>query len=435
MSDPLPSSDGPAPFARRLLRHRAFLGYLGQDSLSSTATAVAGVVVTWYVFASTGATLDVGIVALAQSLAAVGASLPAGTWADRHDRRHLLIAAHALRAGVFVLLAGIALRFGFELTPLVALVLAWAACSELRRSTSYAILPDVVEPSELADANGLDRAVTSTLQAVSGAIGGGIIATVGVAFGFAYAALAYGVAAMVTTALVSLRPRMRTEERSRKAPKEGMVASLRHGFRWLIVQSGLWQLSLSAMVFNFFFTVTFTYLIVYVVQGIHSGPEIFGILLGNYSSGYVVGSFAMGRTRALRYAGRIWVIGYGGIGGAFLVAMGVFPLVIVTLVATTAIGVAVGFCGNAWLTASQNLVPSELRGRYFAIDGVLSFISGPPAIAVGAILVSALGSVATYRIAGVVMLVSALGFALLKPLWALDGRPRLAATPDDIHLR
>ena len=74
------------------------------------------------------------------------------------------------------------------------------------------------------------------------------------------------------------------------------------------------------------------------------------------------------------------------------------------------------------MTASQNLVPSDLRGRYFAVDGVLSFVSGPPAIAVGALLVSVLGSVETYFVAGGAMLVSALGFALLKPLWNLDGR-------------
>ena len=421
-----PRPDAPAPFARRLLRHRGFLGFVAQDALSATATSVAGVVVTWYVFVSTGSAVDVGIVALAESLAAVGASLPAGTWVDRYDRRHLLIAAHAVRAAAFLLLAAFALRLGFVLTPLVAVVMAWTAASELRRSTSYAYLPDVVDPGELADANGIDRAATSTVQAVSGAIGGGIIATVGVVFGFAYAALAYGVAALATVLLLVRRPLPLGAGPSDRAPKEGMLSSIRHGLRWLISQSGLWQLSLSAMVFNFLFAATFTYLVVYVVQGLAAGPEIFGILLGTYAAGYVVGSMAMGRTRALRYTGRIWVLGYGGLGGLFLVLMGAFPSLLVALVASTAIGVAIGFSGNAWLTASQNLVPAPLRGRYFAIDGVLSFISGPPAIAVGALLVTAVGAVPTFAIAGIVMLGSTLGFAVLKPLWTLDGRPRSA---------
>lgn len=417
------ASERPRPFARHLLRHRSFLGYLVQDSLSSTATSVAGVVVVWYVYASTGSVLEVGIVALAQSLAAVGASLPAGTWVDRYDRRYLLIAAHAVRAAAFVLLAGFALRFGFELTPLVAVVLAWSAASELRRSTSYAILPDVVEPSDLADANGVDRAATSTLQAISGAVGGGIIATVGVLFGFAYAALGYGVAAVATGALLSVRPEVRSAGASQSSREEGTIASVRHGFRWLIAQSALWQLSLSAMIFNLLFALTFTYLVVYVVQGLTAGALVFGTLLVTYSSGYFAGSLVMGRTRALRYAGRVWVIGYGGVGGVSLALMGFFPSLVVTLVATSVIGLAVGFAGNAWLTASQNLVPRDLRGRYFAIDGVLSFISGPPAIALGAILVSLLGAVETFAVAGMAMLVSTLGFALLRPLWALDGRP------------
>ena len=417
-----PPSDRPRPFARHLLRSRSFLGYLAQDSLSSTATSVAGVVVAWYVYASTGSALEVGLVALAESLAAVGTSLPAGTWVDRFDRRRLLITAHAVRAVAFLLLAGVALRLGYEITPLVALVLAWTAASELRRSTSYSILPDLVKADDLTDANGIDRAVTSTLQAVSGAIGGGIIVTVGVVFGFAYAALAYGIAALVTAALLASRPKSSTAGLPHGARKEGMLASMREGFRWLLAQAGLWQLSLSAMFFNFFFTLTFTYLVVFVVEGLHAGSLVFGILLGTYSSGYVLGSFLTGRTRGLRYAGRAWVVGYGGVGGACLVLMSSLPNLLVTLVATTVIGLAVGFSGTAWLTASQNLVPSDLRGRYFAIDGVLSFVSGPPAIAVGALLVSVLGSVETYFVAGGAMLVSALGFALLNPLWNLDGR-------------
>lgn len=422
MADDRASADGPAPFARHLLRHRPFLGFVAQDSLSSTATAVAGVVVTWYVYASTGSALEVGIVALAQSLAAVGAGLPAGSWVDRYDRRRLLIAAHAARAAAFVVLAGFALVLGFELTPLVAIVLAWAAASELRRSTSHATLPDVVEPSDLADANGIDRALTSGVQAISGAVGGGIIATVGVVYGFAYAAIAYGAAAMATAALLSFRPKLRSVVSSRERRKEGMFASVRHGFRWLVTQRGLWQMSLSALVFNFLTTLTFTYLVVYVVEGLSAGPFVFGVLLWTYSSGYVTGSFLMGRTRALRYAGRVWVVVYGGAVGVFMALMGLYPNLVVTLIATTGIGLAVGFAGNAWLTASQNLVPRDLRGRYFAIDGVLSFVSGPPAVAVGAILMSVLGSVETFTIAGVTTLVSALGFALLRPLWTLDGR-------------
>ena len=412
----------PPAFARHLLRHRSFLAYVTQDALSSTATAVASVCVIWYVYASTGSAAEVGVVALAESLAAVGASLPAGTWVDRYDRRRLLIGAHAARAGAFVVLGGVALLLGFQLTPLVAIVLAWSAASELRRSTSYAILPDVIEPGDLADANGVDRAVTSTIQALSSAVGGGIIVSVGVLFGFAYAAVGYGVAAATTATFLALRPEVRPAEGERASRREGMFVAVRSGFRWLIAQSGLWQLSLSALVFNFLFAVAFTYLVVYVVQGLAAGPVVFGVLLGVFAFGYVIGSLAMGRTRALQYAGRVWVLGYGGVGGGLLAAMGFLPILTVALVASLVMGMAAGFAGNAWLTAAQNLVPPNLRGRYFAIDGVLSFVSGPPAIAVGAVMVSVLGSVETFSLAGVAMLGATLGFALLRPLWSLDGR-------------
>lgn len=416
------SAAKPSPFARHLLRHRSFLAYVAQDSLSSTATAVASVCVIWYVYASTGSAAQVGIVALAESLATVGASLPAGTWVDRYNRRHLLVAAHLTRAGLFGLLAAVTLLAGFQLTPLVAIVLAWGAFSELRRSTSHAVLPDVVEHGDLADANGVDQAMTSTIQAVSSALGGGIIATVGVLFGFAYAALAYGVAAGATAVLLSFRVEVRDSLIQRASRKEGMLTSIHQGFRWLVGQRGLLQLSVSAMVFNFLFALAFTYLIVYVVRGLAASSVVFGGLLAVYAIGYVAGSLVMGRTRALQYAGRVWVLGYGGVGGGLLVLMGVAPNVVVALVASAVVGVALGFAVNAWLTSAQNLVPADLRGRYFAIDGVLSFVSGPPAIAVGAVMVTALGPIQTFLVAGIAMWASTLGFGLLRPLWSLDGR-------------
>ena len=74
------------------------------------------------------------------------------------------------------------------------------------------------------------------------------------------------------------------------------------------------------------------------------------------------------------------------------------------------------------LTSAQNLVPEPMRGRYFAIDGLLSFIGGPLSVAAGGILITLIGVVHVFELGGVLILAFAAVSALMGSLWMLDGR-------------
>lgn len=102
-------------------------------------------------------------------------------------------------------------------------------------------------------------------------------------------------------------------------------------------------------------------------------------ILAVFVAGTAVGALIGGRVpSALAYAGKINILTWG-VGGRILLALlGLFAQTSIALVASLGIGLGLGFGNNLWLTAAQNLVPIEMRGRYFAIDGLLSFIGGLP---------------------------------------------------------
>jgi len=327
----------------------------------------------------------------------------------------------------FALLVVLLTLQGFHLNLLVAFVLAWSATAELYRSTSLSVLPELVDASDLVGANGIDRASTSIAAALSSAGAGGLIVLLGVSFGFVYSAAAYAFAAFLVAILVRPRPHRGTELSSRtRTGLRGMAQDLRDGFRWLLGEKGLWELSLSATAFNFLFSATWYFLVVYVGIAVKSGAVVFGGILAAYAVGDVIGSLLVGRTRALSIAGKVWVILYGGVTGLHLLVLGFFPNPVVAIISGLLMGMAVGFSANVWLTSVQNIAPAGMRGRYFAIDGVLSFVAGPPAIAAGALLVEDVGVAATFEIAGITMLILALVFGIMKSLWTLDGRSRSA---------
>ncbi|MDG6985136.1 MAG: MFS transporter [Nitrososphaerota archaeon] len=412
-----------SPPRRGFLRNRSFRDYLAMNVSSSTAGQVGNLAVIWYVFAVTHSPIEVTVVGASQTLAAVVVSLPAGVWVDRHDRRRLLLLANLVRAGSLFLLATMTATFGLSLVGVVAIVFAWNGATELYRSADYSSLPDLVAPDEVTDANGLTRSSYMLASSASNFIGGAIVAFVGATFAFAYGAVGYAVAACFS-AFLFLRFRTHGTTRAADAPRPKMGSQTREGFRWLWTQKGLFQLSLSAAVFNFLASIPGYFIVVYVSVALKADALTFGAVLASYVIGRAVGSLSVGRTNALAYAGRAWVLMYGVLSGALVMVQGAFPNAEVAVVANLVMGIGTGFAGNVWLTSAQHLVPSEMRGRYFAIDGLLSFLGGPPAVVAGGLLVAAYGILPVYDVVGALLLVSGLAFAAMKELSMLDGRPR-----------
>lgn len=378
----------------------------------------------WLVFQVTKSVIDVGVVGLAESLTTVGFTLPGGVWVDRYPRSSLLLLANVVRAASMGLLAVDVALYGFQFPVVVAAAVCWSAATEMYRSCNYSYLPELVDTNELSDANGVTRAGTSVIASASSALGGGIIAFAGAVVALAYGTAAFAMAALFALLLVARSTRA-VARRSGRHP--GMLSDVKAGMSWLLSQRGLLLLSISATVFNFLGGVVFYFLVVYMVQGTGLGAFAFGLATAANVLGAALGSLALGRTSALSRAGAVWVLAAGSIpGGAYLI-MGVEPYAWVAITSLFTIGFAQGFAGNTWLTAAQNIVPSEMRGRYFAIDGLLSFVGGPPAIVFGSIFIASIGVLPVYAYVGAALLASSLFFAILKDLWRLDGRPLRAA--------
>lgn len=405
-----------------IFKNAGFQKYFGMNLASTSANSVASLVIVWYVFTVTQSTLDVAFVGIAETVSAVILSLPAGVWIDRYNRILLLVISNVVRTLSVTLLIIFSLVYGFNLIAIIILLFAWNGAAEVFRSGNHSILPDLISKDRLAGANGVIRTGTNLLTSASNAIGGTLIIVVGASFALSYVSAGFFVALLFSVLLLDSAGNANKGKTERVAEKKNGLTEIREGFSWLISERGLFWLTFSSLPFNFFFTISYYFLVVYVINGIHSGSFIYGAILAAFTIGYSIGSPIVGRTKwALKYPGRVWELLYGaGIGLAILL-MGVFPISFLAILFSSGMGLAVGFAGNVWLTASQNIVPETFRGRYFAIDGLLSFIGGPPAVAVGGILVLSFGIIRVFELSGLVMLISAFGFSLIKSLWNLDG--------------
>jgi MFS family permease len=415
---------------RGILRNRSFLDYFGMYLTSRSAFQVANVGLVWIVYAVTHSALDVAVVGVANTVSTVIVTLPVGVWIDRVNRRMLLLLSNVVSVACLAILTLLSLSSNFQIAIVVAVVVVWAAAGELYRSASYAVLPDIVHADELPNANGMTQSGFQIVSSISTVLGGGLIVVAGVALTFVFGVIGYGLAALFSGLLV-YRFRGVTVESNAIAPSvhPNMRSEIKEGFRWLLTQHGLFRLSLLALVFNFLFGIPTYFLVIYVTNTLKAGPLLYGIILAVFVAGGAAGSLLAGRFPiTLAYAGKVSIVSWGALGGGLLLVLGLFPFADVAVGAALGIGLGLGFGNNIWLTSAQNLVPYEMRGRYFAIDGLLSFIGGPPSIAVGGILITLIGMAPVFVLSGVLLIVGAMVFALMKSLWNLDGRGKGLAT-------
>ena len=407
-----------------------YYGFLGQSSSFTSAFNIAQVCITVFVFGLTRSAVAVGVVAIVETLSVLLVSLPVGTLVDKFNKGSLLFVSGAL--GFFVMLGFVLIStlYQFNLYLVLGLAAVWGASREIMRTAGLSTLPELVKPKSLSGANGIFRALNSSLGSISNALAGGIIVLFGIAIGFALSAVGYLASSILALALIMpflrLNKSASTEE---GGEKHGMLENLKEGFKWLVARRGFFLMTISATFFNFFMDMTYIFFVVYVEVGLDANPLVYGFMLASLAVGDVVGSLIPGRFDLLKFTGKINVVFFGGVIGVSILLMGLLPSVPVAIAFSFLWGLSIGLGVNLWLTSAHNLVPPEMRGRYFALDGVLSSIS-PVAIAVGALVISYVGIINDFIISGILMLVFTLIFALMKSLWQLDGRLKTAEVMD-----
>ena len=401
---------------------RHFNDLLFQSSASYAASNIAQVSLTWYVFTVTKSALAVGIVAIVESLVFIIISLPVGVIVDRKNKGLLLFLSGTLSFLAMLGLSGISFFRIFDFYLVLGMAALWGLSREISRSSNFSSLPDLVSRSLQSKANGVFRAVNSSLGSVSNAVAGGIIVAFGVVASFSISTAAYALSAIVSIVFLFPFYRSRVPESVAKSESETrMFQELKEGFGWLICRKGFFLLTLSAAFFNFFIIMAFTFYVVYVARGLFDNSFIYGSILAVLAAGDVIGSLIPGRIDLLRHTGKVNVILFGGVIGLCLLLMGLYPKPYVALASSFFAGLSIGISENLWLTTAHNIVPADMRGKYFALDGVLTSLS-PASIAVGALLIINFGILWDFIVSGIMMLIFSVIFGLMKSFWELDGR-------------
>src|ERR671916_217794 len=190
-----------------LLRNVRFLRlWIGQGA-SFVGDAVSMVALVVLVVEITGSASAVGGALVARLLPTVASPL-AGVLADRVDRRVVLVASDLARA---VLVLG--LVFARDLATIYVLVFLMGLARAFFNPTVRAAFPSVVGGGDLIRANALISGTFSVSETAGPALGGLLVATVGVEAAFMLDAVTY----LVSAVMLALTPLARPQRKDGNA--------------------------------------------------------------------------------------------------------------------------------------------------------------------------------------------------------------------------
>ena len=407
-----------------LFRNRSFVRLFSADATSIGGQSLGTVALTWLVFSRTGSAADVAYVALSNMLAVIAFSLFAGTLVDRRDRRRMMIYSDAFRAAGIGILAAELYLAGFSLALVLAVSFLLGTFTALFYPAERSLLPTLIGPEQVADANGLILTANAIFQSVANAAGGALVAIAGVVIALGLNSLTFTVSALL---IASIAIRGSPKSQARVASGRSFLADTREGIRYLLGWKGLLYFTLSGGLTNLFLTMVSTFVVVYAAEVLRGGAEVYGLLLALFTLGFAPGALIVGRTRAVARAGWVWCLcGLGLVPSVLLLALS--PDVAVAAASILLTGFILGYGNATWLSFVQLAVPGEMQGRYFGVDQLGSLGVIPVGQVLGAFLIETSGVRFEYSVAAAGLLVSGLFFILSKDMRSLryvrPGAPR-----------
>jgi len=343
----------------RPLRSATFRNLLIADVVSDVGTFMQTVGAAWLMVSLSAGPLYVALTQTASALPYFVLALPAGVIGDIIDRRRVILFTETWMLAVALVLA--ILTLAGLMSPVLLLVLTFvlSAGDAFETPTWRAVLPELVPKDDLPAASALNGIEFNFARAVGPALAGFVIAFTGVGAAFLInSASFFGVILVVA--------RWRRAVRKRTTPPETVtgatVAAIRYvryspGVRAVLVRAG------AAM----FFASGLLALLPSVAHRITKSPIGYGILLGCFGFGAVLGAMAMQRARARWSADAVVSVGIAAF-GLTTVAAGALrslaPLAAIMLMA-----------GAAWISFISlfnvqvlNQTPDWVRARVLSVS-------------------------------------------------------------------
>jgi predicted MFS family arabinose efflux permease len=341
----------------------------------------------FYVYELTGSVMATGAMFMIQIVPPLVIASIAGVFVDRWDRRWTMIGSSLFRGMVLVILLGVRSAEFMWLVYLAGFLESTA--SQFFGPANNALLPTLVEEDQLITANSLDSMGENASRMIGPALGGVLLASIGIR-----GVILFDIGTYILAAILMFFIRVPAGGTEPAVADDGSAGGALVAF-WREFAGGIRLVAREPAMSRLFIVLgiaalgdsILTVLIVAFFQDVVGvGSAEFGLVLTTRGLAGILGAIVVGAIGS-RFKPE-HLISFGLIGsGTALVAMVLWPVYAISLIIIILLSVPL----MAWLISSQAWIqtraPGEYLGRIFGVYGTLSALL----MLIGMVFASSLG--------------------------------------------
>ena len=337
--------------------------YLLGGALAAAGAQMTGVAAGWELYTRTGKPYSLALLGLMSALPVIFLALPAGTLADRHDRRRIALLAQ-MGAAICLMLLALVSYLKLPVAFFYGLILLNAICGAFLGPALGALVTNVV-PLQLIPEATKWSSIRWQLASTIGPVAGGYLIHY---FGSQFEIYAMDALGRLTFCvfLAQMNPLQQTRSKE-KLGWESVVAGWNFVRRQPLIISTI-TLDMVAVLFGG----ATALLPIYAKDILHVGAAGLGPLRAAPAVGAIVMALFLTVRPPMQHAGRALLCAVAAFGAATIV-FGFSTNYVLSLGALAALGAADNVSVVVRSTLVQLLTPDEMRGRVNAVNSV--FIS------------------------------------------------------------
>ena len=352
------------------LTHRNFRRLWMGALTSSIGTWMQKVAQAWLIVAMTGpgSAFFLGLDSFLGESPLLLFTMPGGVFADRRDRRHMILMSQIIQMLVALVLAVLIYTRRIHIAHVLALSFV-AGCARAFGGPAYqSLIPTLVGKKHLPNAIALNSIQFNLAQIIGPIVAGAALAAFGMVacFGLNAISFLFVIAAILALREVHVPPRA----------ADSMVAQFRGGLRFVRGSSNFMTVMGLGFFVAFLGAPLLTFLPVITRDVFHRDVAFYTQLMTFSGAGAVMGALIIAWLGENKHMGRILLI-LLTLFGTIIVGFGLSRRIYLSALMLFTGGALFVMCSSLTTSLTQLLAPPEFRGRVMSIY-LVAFLGGSP---------------------------------------------------------
>lgn len=378
--------------------------FLSGQAISLFGSAVVDYAIIWHITLETKSAMAMTIGILCSFVPRLLISLFSGIWADKYNRRYLIIGADAGIAFVTLLLAVFYLS-GFNQLWLIFLVMGLRSIGTgIQTPAVNALIPQITPKGQLMRINGINNTIQSFIMLLAPAAGGALLSLIplGVIF---FVDVVTAMISIIIMFIIRIRHHLTEEEKKEKRERR-YGEDMREGLRFTKNNAFVREM-LIIYSFYYFLIAPAAFLSPLLVARVF-GEEVWRLTANEiiFSLGMMIGGIVMARKNGFK--DRITMIALSCfIVGVTTIILGISGFYLF-LGATLIMGIFISISSSTEMALFQEKVDIKMQGRVFSLVQIVTTTIMPLAM----LLFGPLGDLINVKLLFIICGILTLGLSL-----------------------